>query len=304
MRVISTQPMKHLVACALLATGCAKQATEKPKEPPAKAVELASLIPAGATGVSRFVPAQFPMTTMLASLTNAKEVSCWNELQKKVASAYQIEIKARRTSVFILEGDVTRMAAENCIPAALAKLPAAIRVTNEGDLAVFDAGPLGKAYAAWRGRFIVAGDRQSVVEALAGSPDGRAWTQRLAALDGIIAIASSDALFGVLLGVESTGWDLAFTDVSQHPEPVRMTGRIIVHGATPADAATAAKRVPAGDFRFPVKLPDKLVAALRKLKVTVRDKDVELAFDAATFAGVAWEDMQELQQSLQGALPE
>lgn len=276
--------------------------TPAPAPAPAAGPVLADLIPAGATGIARGDAASFPIFGFWHSMFASAVAPCWPALEARLTAGYQVEIRSRQSSVFVFEGDLPRDQVEACARLVLSSAPVPFTVRRDGELTVIDGGSLGAAHAAWRGRFIVAGRRDLVLDALAGPP-GNAWSTRLAALPPApLAVVSSDALFGNVLRIPTTGWDLVLDELGRPSQPA-LRGRVLVHATTAADAALAARRLAGGDLWAPVAIPPSLIAALRKLRTSVHDRELELDFDLATFQGVDMAEMSQLADQVRAIQP-
>jgi hypothetical protein len=264
---------------------------------------FADLIPAGATAISRSNAANFPIAGFLRNIFKTAGTPCWATLEARVSTGYQIEVAARHASVFVIDGDLPRDQVEACVTQVFSTAPVPFSLRREGEFTVLDGGSLGVAHAAWRGRLVVAGPKDLVLEALAGSP-GNAWSARLAALPPApLAGVSNDAIFANVLRVPTTGWDVVFDELGKVDGEARLRGHVVVHLSSASDAALAARRIADGDLWFPVEVPPPLLAGLRKLRVSVRGGDLELGFDRAMFEGVDFAVISALGERLRAVQP-
>jgi hypothetical protein len=260
-------------------------------------------VPAGATAIMKADAASFPLLGSLHHLFSASTPPCWGALEARMVAGYQIEVRSEHTSVFVFEGDLPRDEVEACAKLVVATAPVPFTVRREGEFTVIDGGSLGAAHVASRGRFLVAGRRELVREALAGSP-GNTWAARLAALPPApLAGSSSDALFANLLRIPTAGWDIVFDEFGKQGGQPAIRGHVLVHASTAADAALAARRIADGDLWFPVAVPPPLLAALRRLRTSVHDRDLQLDFDLAMFDGVDFAAISELGDRLRAVQP-
>ncbi len=236
-----------------------------------------------ATGLLRGTAESFPIVAFFSNLVPSPP-PCWTRLRAAIEVAYHVEL-VDGGSYIVIEGALPRSEVERCVRGLE---PVSISVEPDGELVAFDAGPLGTAYAAWRGAVIIAGTRAHVVKAAMPNGPGptRMWRARLATLPpGPMAIWRSDALLANILGVPTTSYVLAFETLQKTPEPF-FAGRLIIEYPTSADAADAARRISAGQLAPAIAAPPELVESFRRMKVTRLDHRVEAAFDLDTFAGL------------------
>src|SRR5689334_12356427 len=218
--------MRHVLVLALV-VACSSSSTSKP---PAAALE--DVIAPNVTNVSRFAPALFFPLLYLKELPR-EPAPCWDALEKRLVAGYQLHLDVRPfKSYFVVEGELPRDELVTCVPATFT----AIKASRDGELVVFDM--MGtKAYAGWRGRFIVLGTKQEVQAALATptAPSRAKWRGVLATLP-VTATAwvyFEDKTLENIFGVPTE----SFAFIADQTEKA-FAGRIVARYRNAADAAT------------------------------------------------------------------
>jgi len=277
-----------VVAVAACSSHPAERASPSPAGSAARPApgDSATLITPEVTGVMRGAGADFPVVAYVSSLLSTPP-PCWTALRAAIATGIQLEIPGAGT-YFVFEGQLPREEVERCVTTSLADtFP--VRVTHDGELVAFDAGPrLGTAYAAWRGSSIVAGTRAQVTSALAvDAPDvARTWRERMASLPpASIAMWRSDALITNLFGVPTTSYVITIDHSTRAGQPF-IDGRVIARYASADDATEAAGRVTRGELEPALNAPPELVEAFKRMKQTQTGTTVEIGFDLDMFEGV------------------
>jgi hypothetical protein len=281
---------------ALVAAACSK-AGDKPAD-----VSLGSLVPKTAAGILRYAPTSLPIVTLLRTFT--KGTRCWGDLERKVVDSYQITL-ARPDSVFIIEADIPIVDVESCAKDAFDTDN--LRIHHEAGLVGFELPGVGTGWAAWRGRYVIAGSKPAVLEALAGPAIGSPWTARITTLAtqplAEMASITTGEVFAGLLEIEVATWELTLNSNRDPDASKRSNGKVIIHATTPSQATAGARRIATGDLHFIVPLPDTVIAAIRKLKVDVRGADIEVSFDQSMFEGMDLGQLGQFYEQMKLALP-
>lgn len=252
-------------------------------------LQIANLVAPAATAVTRTPYEHFPVAGYIHDLIGAG-APCWAELEKGVLATYQIQTP-EPSSYFVVEGSLPQAAVERCVPEAF-EGSVDVELKKEGELVVFDLGELGAVYAAWRGRYVVVGERRHVEAALRAPADtANPWVARLAQTSKApLWQYRTDRLMESLFGATSTAYLVELDSLVTKPAP-QFTGRAIIWYRSGSDAAVVGRRVKAGELS--VQGSPALVDTVRQMKVAQDGPKVTLAFDHHTFALV---DLDELLQ--------
>jgi hypothetical protein len=269
------------ILAAMVLTACSSTSPTAPASAPAvaPATDVSRYISVEVTGAMRASPEVAPILTVLADLIKPPP-ACWAQLVTAMRATYQLEVSGHG-SYFVFEGPLPQAEVERCVTTALTDvLP--IHLRKDGELAVFES-PAGTVYAAWRGPFVIAGNRAQVTAAIGPSAPAQPWRDRLGALPaGVMAMWRGDALVTNLFGVPTTSYQLAITSIARTPK-AGLTGQLVAVYASASQAAQAAARIHAGELQTAVAPPPGLVEAFRRMKVTQRDATVIADFDLDTF---------------------
>jgi hypothetical protein len=272
-----------LVCLALVA--CSK---EKGPPPPSA---LENLISDQAIGVTRELAEGFAILGAVRDLID-KNQPCWPLLTAQLKAGYQVSLPSG--SYWIAEGKLPREDVEKCVPVTFTT---GAKIKDDGDLVVFETAA-GKVYAAWRGGFVVFGERADVQAAIAPSAETTArWAKLLPPLTGAVSyVLRVDNTIAPLIGDGVTTWAFTFDKVTK--EPPFFAGRFVATYASPEAATTGAARVKEWSSRgkFPLALEapqdaidlyDRLAAAVGTMKQTVTGHQLVIAFDSDQLGGPA-----------------
>ncbi len=285
----------RVVSLLLAVAACSSSATT----PVASPTTPEELLAPGAVLVLRSRPDLFiPLAYTKELFAHVPVPACWTDLESNLVAGWQIQLPGadgRRTSYFLLEGDLPRALIATCIPAALAPI-IPMTAHDVGDLLELDDGMGRKTYAAWRGRFIVVGSRDLVTAATTPTTPAirarwhQAITSALAHPGAPTWAASFDDIALDLFGPKAISFQFVIDTLSH--EPQKLVGRVIATYGTAADAATAATRVKEAKLSLPAS--PALLAALGQLKVTQDGLVVTVGFDYAMFSAVSQADVAAL----------
>jgi hypothetical protein len=268
----------------------------KPSPKAAQPVELASLISDDAVGVVRQPGKDFPVVLYTHELVvdNGEIPPCWAKLEHAITAGYQISLPV--SSYFILEGELAKAEVEACVPSATRGM---VKGDGGRDVVAFE-GPAGTVYAAWRGRYVVLGNREQVDHATqAHAPDAVAHWRGVLSTPGAATtwVLRTDDAFADLLGAPTTSY-LLVIDKLEPPPASFLSGRFVVHYASAQDVATGERHLKDWIARgqFPrriagpaeaVALFDRLAAALQRARITLDGTVLTLSFDSTMF-GDMW----------------
>lgn len=274
---------------AVIVVGVLGCGSRKDAAPPAT---LAHLISPATTSVMRTKIDNFPVLAIAKQLTDPAQ-TCWPELIKKVTAAYQVLLDG--TSYFIVEGDLPRADLEKCIPVTFLANPK-IR-DDDGMLAVES--PVGTAYGAWRGNFLVFGTREQVVAAVGEHEPAwvAKWDKLLPTRPTEMAMASIDLRYAGMMGDDVADWNLTIDKFGANPP--FLSGTFTVHYQTPAAATKGLAFIKDWSTRgkFPVQIPadadvvaafDGFAASVGKLEPKVTGSELAMAFDSDRLGGPAF----------------
>jgi hypothetical protein len=288
-----------LALCAALTACSGKSSAPPPADPAAPAAPaqadaatFEALLPASTRSITRWQGDTFVILQYLEGLgTSSSE--CWQALKRKVVSTYQVQLW-RNASFFVVAGDLPLDEVERCARTALSLLPPA-ETRREGELTVMSWRDFGEVVGLRRGRYLVAGARAEVQEALAGPRAEPGWAARLAGSPGAaVDIEVRDYLFENLLGEPNHSWAIIFESFPTTPgtDPKEFRGRVTVHYARPEEAARAAARLARDELGFRVDLPASMSAALRKIQIAAEGADLVLRFDMSMFMSLDFAELQ------------
>lgn len=283
-----------VVACSKTAPAPAPPPPPSPPAPPP--VELADLISADAVGVLRQPPDQFAVLLYTRDLVKGPDgavPTCWTDLERRVVAGYQVSLPVG--SYFVLEGELPQEQVIDCAGTATRGL---ITGARRGDLVEFTT-PSAPAYAAWRGNYVVLGNKAQVEQAVGThTPD---LIQRWRALIGEPAaapvwIVRTDAAFLDLVGAPTTSYVIVI-DTMEGPPKSFVAGRFVVHYASPQDADTGERHledwIARGKFPRKIQGPaevvalyDQLATALQRAPIKRDGAALELRFDSDMFGGM------------------
>ncbi len=284
--------MVNRLLLALLVAACSSKSTPESTELPASpTLDVTRFFTADVTGAMRSDAHSSPVVSYVSSLLKPAP-ACWTKLAKAIRASYQLEV-AGHGSYFLFEGDLPQAEVESCITSALGDI-LQVRVTHAGDLAVFETGPAGTAYAAWRGSVVIAGTSAQVTAALQPSDPtiAKQWRERLAMLPpGLMSMWRDDALLARLFGVPTSSYALAITRAEKTPKPF-FAGQLVGQYAKPEEAALAAQRIRAGEISSAMTAPPQLAGAFKRMKVTSAATTVTIDFDSTVFEGLDLEQLQ------------
>jgi hypothetical protein len=273
--------MRRLLVLALV-TACSSSSSK----PPTAAVE--DVIGASVTNVSRFAPAMFFPLLYLKELPR-EPAPCWDALEKKLVAGYQLHLNVRPfKSYFIVEGDLPKDDVAACVPKTFG---APISVSRDGDLVVFDM--MGtKAYAGWRGKFIVLGTKQEVTDALA-TPTAQSRAKWRGVIGKLPAAATAwvyfeDKTLENIFGVPTQSYAFIADGIEK-----MFAGRIVVTYGNAADAATGAGRIQRAELQPGFEFPPEIVASIKRMTVKQTGAIVEVGFTLETFGGISMEQVQQ-----------
>ena len=250
---------------------------------------IANLVIPSANAVTRTPFEHFAIATFVRDLIGTG-APCWADLERAVLAAYQIQTPGP-SSYFVLEGSFDRATVERCVPTTFAG-KVDVQVRKDGELAVFDMADLGSVYVAWRGRFVVVGEKGQVTAALqAPNHTTSPWPQRLAETTAApVWQYRTDRMMESLFAATSTAYLVELDRLVLKPQP-QFTGRVVIWYRSGSDAAVVGRRVRAGELS--IQGTQGLVDAFRQMKVTQDGAKLTLGFDHGTFNLV---DLDELLQ--------
>lgn len=253
-------------------------------------LQIANLVAPAATAVTRTPYEHFPVAGYVHDLIGAG-APCWRELERGVLATYQIQTP-EPSSYFVIEGSLPQATAWRCVPESF-KGNVEVKVKKDGELVVFDLGELGSVYAAWRGRYIVVGERRQVEAALRTPTDAsNPWLARLAPTSAApIWQYRTDRLMESLFGATSLAYLVELDRLVTKPAP-QFAGRAIIWYRSGSDAAVVGRRVKAGELS--VQGSPGLVDTFRQMKVEQEGAKVTLSFDHHTFALVDIDEVLQL----------
>jgi hypothetical protein len=281
------------LALLLAAAACSSKPAAQP-DPKAAAPSLESLIAADTNGVFRQPGSEMFVLRYVDQLITgiggkAGAPACWPELTKRVKTGYQLSL-AKGSAYFIVEGDLPPEQVTACLKRALQD-----DAKQEGDLYSI-ATPVGTAFAAWRGPYVVIGNREQV-EAALKTPTAETtarWHELTSAVAGSPWYMVRTDHIDDLVGAHTTSYAFAMDKVQMPPNPF-FAGRFIIHYATPADAEAGEHLIRdwSGRGEFPRRIPnaaamqsfDALAVGVQKTKITRSATTVEIAFDSDMFGG-------------------
>lgn len=233
----------------------------------------------------------FPVLAIAKQLTDPQP--CWTELINKVTGAYQV--LQGGTSYFIVEGNVPRDELEKCIPVTFLANP---KIRDDDGMLAVDS-PVGTAYGAWRGNFLVFGTRDQVVDAT--KPHDAAWVAKWEKLlpnkPTEMALTSIDLRYAGMMGNDVADWNLTIDKFGTAPP--FLSGTFTVHYQT-AEAATkglAFIKDWSTRGKFPVQIPaepdivaafDAFAVNVGKLEPKVAGSELVMAFDSDRLGGPAF----------------
>lgn len=253
------------------------------------------MITPDAVGVVRQPADQFAVLLYAREIATVggKVPACWSSLEHRVKAGYQVSLPV--SSYFLLEGELPQAEVEDCVRSATNRL---VTPAHEGDLVAFST-PSGTVYAAWRGAYVVLGNRDQVTAAVRVHDPAvvAGWRAHVAEPGAApVWMLRTDASFADLLGAPTTSYQLVI-DKLEGPPRSELAGRFVVTYASAPDAETGERymRDWIGRGRFPrkiagpadaVALYDQLATALQRARMTRKGNVLELAFDTSTFGGM------------------
>lgn len=286
--------MRTIVNLVVLAACSSSSAPDIKPAPPA----LEQLISSDTIGVFRqpgdqLIVMRYVHDLIVGLAGSGAAPACLADLEKRVKAGYQMSLD-KGSAYFVIEGDLPQTDVASCIASTTRD---DITGKQDGELVAFSS-RIGTAYAAWRGSYVVIGNRAQVEAALRTSTadSARRWRSVLAPTGAAPTwMVRIDHSVDDIVGEHTTDYVLAMDKVEPPPRAF-FAGRFLVHYASAADADAAERHIRGwiGRGQFPrriegapavMKLYDDLASALQKTAFKRTPTSIELAFDSDRFGG-------------------